>query len=113
LVWPRTQILNYPVQGLGAEVMAIIRVILYRLLKARCPQALMVCTVHDSVLIDVPDEYVGLVVELCYEAFDRFPAFWRKVFECEFNVPLRTEVQYGPNWGEMEEVPRGTIQIAT
>jgi DNA polymerase-1 len=106
LVWPRTQILNYPVQGLGADVMAMIRVILYRLLKAQCPQALMVCTVHDSVLIDVPDEFTDLVVELCYVAFDQFPGFWKRCFKCEFNVPLRTEVQVGVNWGEMEEVKR-------
>ena len=109
LVWPRTQILNYPVQGLGAEVMAIIRVILYRLLRKHCPQALLVCTVHDSVLIDVPDEYAGLVVELCYKAFDQFPEFWTKVFDCTFNVPLRTEVQAGANWGQMEEVKRNQI----
>jgi len=106
LVWPRTQILNYPVQGLGAEVMAIIRVIMYRLLRAHCPQALMVCTVHDSILIDVPDELAGLVVELCYKAFDEFPVFWTKVFNCTFNVPLRVEVQVGATWGQMEEVKR-------
>jgi DNA polymerase-1 len=107
LVWPRTQILNYPVQGLGADVMAIIRVILYRLLKTHCPEALMVCTVHDSVLIDVPHEYTSKVVELCYQTFDQFPEFWKKVFNCEFNVPLRVEVQVGDNWGQMKEVKRG------
>lgn len=112
--WPRTQILNYPVQGLGADVMAIIRVILYRLLKAQCPQALMVCTVHDSVLIDVPNEYINQVVELCYLTFDQFPAFWAKVFNCNFNVPLRVEVQVGDNWGQMQEVKRGvTNEICT
>jgi len=106
-VWPRTQILNYPVQGLGADIMALIRVILYRLLKEFVPQALMVCTVHDSVLIDVPDELAPKVVELCFQAFDLFQERWKQVFGCEFNVPLRVEIQVGPTWGDMKDVTRG------
>ncbi len=108
-VWPRTQILNYPVQGLGADVMAIIRMILYRYIKEQCPEALMVCTVHDSVLIDVPNKCVDLVVELCYKTFDTFPTTWKKVFNCEFNVPLKVEVQYGPTWGNMKDINRGIL----
>lgn len=109
LKWPRTQILNYPVQGLGADVMAIIRVLMYRLLKEHVPQAKMVCTVHDSILIDTPDDTTAQVVELCFKAFDQFPAAWERIFNCRFNVPLRTEVQIGPNWGDMEEVKRGQL----
>lgn len=102
--WPRTTILNYPVQGLGADVMALIRVHLSRYLKKTAPDALLVCTVHDSVLIDTPEEQVGEVVKGCYQVFNDFPTHWKKLFGSNWNVPLRTEVQVGENWGQMEDV---------
>ena len=105
-VWPRTTILNYPVQGLGAEVMAIIRVIMLRNLRKNNLSSLMVCTVHDSVLIDCPEKEVDKVVELCYQTFEEFPSFWKKVFNSDFNVPLKVEVQTGPNWGDMKDYIR-------
>jgi DNA polymerase-1 len=103
-VWPRTQILNYPVQGLGADVMAIIRVILANKLQKEQLKTKLVCTVHDSVLLDAPDEEVDEVVSLCYKSFTAFPRQWERLFECKWNVPLKVEVQIGPNWGEMKEV---------
>lgn len=103
-IWPRTTILNYPVQGLGADVMAIIRVLLFRMLKSANLQAKMVCTVHDSVLLDVPDNEVDTVVKMCYNTFEEFPASWERLFKCKWNVPLKVEVQIGPTWGDMKEV---------
>ena len=66
----------------------------------------MVCTVHDSVLIDCPEKEVDKVVELCYQTFEEFPSFWKKVFNSDFNVPLKVEVQTGPNWGDMKDYIR-------
>jgi DNA polymerase-1 len=103
-VWPRTQILNYPVQGLGADVMAIIRVLLKRMLDVRTLKTKLLCTVHDSVLLDAPDDEVDEVVRLCYKSFEAFPKQWERMFECKWNVPLKVEVQIGPTWGEMKEV---------
>lgn len=104
-VWPRTTILNYPVQGLGADVMAIIRVLLYKkLLGERQREAKPVCTVHDSVLIDAPATEVDKVVGMCYKTFEEFPAAWERLFKCKWNVPLKVEVQVGPTWGDMSEV---------
>lgn len=102
-IWPRTTILNYPVQGLGADVMAIIRVMFARKLKAYY-KALLVCTVHDSILVDTPSQHVDEIVKLCYKTFEDFPEYWEKLFGCKWNVPLKCEVQIGPNWGNMKEV---------
>ena len=61
LVWPRTQILNYPVQGLGADWMSIARVIFKRLLRESPVDGLLLnSTVHDSIMCDVPKKGVDL-----------------------------------------------------
>ena len=51
VVYPRTRILNYPVQGLGADLMAIARVSLRNRLKDK-KDIYLVNTVHDSIIID-------------------------------------------------------------
>lgn len=103
-IWPRTTILNYPVQGLGADVMAIIRVLLFKMMNERNLEAKLVSTVHDSVLIDAPLDEVDEVVKMCFTAFEKFPQSWENLFGCKWNVPLKVEVQVGPTWGNMEEV---------
>ena len=54
----------------------------------------IVLTVHDSVLLEVPQHLVrntGIVAQDQLEA--QLP---------ELEVPLRVEVSVGPNWGAME-----------
>ena len=101
-VWPRTTILNYPVQGLGADVMALIRTLIYA--RIRNNKGLMVSTVHDSILIDVPFEEVDSTINVCFESFRVFPDKWKALFGLDWNVPLKVEVQKGSDWGTMEEV---------
>lgn len=104
-VWPRTTILNYPVQGLGADLMAIARVSLRNRLKDN-KDVLMVNTVHDSIILDFdhnkqdPTELVKLV-DKC---FNDVPANFQKLFGVEFNLPMRVECEVGHNWGDMEKI---------
>jgi DNA polymerase I-like protein with 3'-5' exonuclease and polymerase domains len=104
-VWPRTTILNYPVQGLGADIMAIGRVSLYNRLKAlNLPNIKLVNTVHDSIIIDATEDHVDMLVKLNHKVFENIPANFQKLFGVEFNVPMKCEVQVGSNWKEMEIV---------
>ena len=53
--WPRTQILNYPVQGTGADLVSLIRVLLRKKLRSELHtnSYRLVSTVHDSIVIDL------------------------------------------------------------
>jgi len=104
--WPRTIILNYPVQGLGAELMAIARVSLMRRMKQAGLTSLFICTVHDSILIDAPNEEVDIVCRMLYDVFADIPANFQRLFEIEFNLPMRVEVQVGMTWGDMKDVDK-------
>lgn len=103
--WPRTKILNYPVQGLGADLMSIARVSLRNRLKDK-KGVLLVNTVHDSIILDYDsdiqdtNELVGLV-DKC---FNDVPANFKKLFGVDFNLPMRVECEVGKDWGNMEKI---------
>jgi DNA polymerase I-like protein with 3'-5' exonuclease and polymerase domains len=104
--FPRTQILNYPVQGLGADLLSLIRVSLMKRMKKdyRLSQSNMVCTVHDSILIDTSENKVDILKELIDNVFKDMNRNFEKVFGVPFTLPLRCETSVGSNWGEMEVV---------
>ncbi len=105
-VWPKTQIYNWPVQGLGAELTAIVRVSLAKRLAAMrlAAPVKLVNTVHDSVLIDTPKENVDKVIETVQNVFKAVPGNFTRLFGLEFDVALNVEIKLGPNWGQMEVV---------
>jgi DNA polymerase I-like protein with 3'-5' exonuclease and polymerase domains len=105
VVYPRTKILNYPVQGLGADLMAIARVSLKNRLKDK-EGVLLINTVHDSIMLDFnPKIWDNIsIVNLVDKCFNDIPANFKRLFGSEFNLPMRVECQVGPDWGSMEEI---------
>lgn len=101
--WPITTIKNYPVQGLEADLMMITRISLYNRLK-QYPKVKFVNSVHDSILVDCPDNDVGTVVRVIYEVFRDVPLNFERIFKVKFNIPYRGEVQVGKDYKKMEEV---------
>lgn len=98
-----TQFTNYPVQGTGADVMALARVsFMIRLKKLGLEKViLLISSVHDSIVVDAPKEYLDLVAKLFYEVFADLQANIYKLFQYEWKTPLACEVKYGPNMKEM------------
>lgn len=104
LKWPRTQILNYPVQGLGHDLMAIVRTLLFVRLRNLGLRSLLVSTVHDSIDVDCPAEEVSQVVECVATCFRDAPSRFYDLFGTEFNLPLRCEIFTGNNIKDLTEV---------
>ena len=106
-VWPRTTILNYPVQGLGSDLMAIARVALYTRLKAlQLPEVKLVNTVHDSIIIDTPDEHTEVIAEMLLSVFEAVPRNFQRLFGVEFNIPMEADVKVGKDWGNLVKYER-------
>jgi DNA polymerase I-like protein with 3'-5' exonuclease and polymerase domains len=105
LKYPRTRILNYPVQGLGADLMAIARVSLRNRL-ADMEGVKLINTVHDSIMLDYDPEvcYTNSIVEIVNNCFTDIPKNFNKLFGKEFNLPMRVDVQVGTSWGNLEDV---------
>lgn len=99
--WPRTQILNHIVQGLGADFVMEARLIFWHRLKQKgylkTGKVFVNNTVHDSIETDVANE-----PELCYniamelrKAFQDIPRAFQKHYGTEINVPMDGEVKLG------------------
>lgn len=97
LVWPRTTILNYPVQGTAADLMSIARVSFHKRFKAAGFVGQEISTIHDSIVVDVPNEEVEAVCKLFEEVFRDIPLNYKRIFGVDFPLPTRCEVSYGPN----------------
>lgn len=95
--WPRTKILNYPVQGSGADLMTLARVSFYRRFKEGGFSGKLVSTIHDSIVVDVPEEEVERVCILFEEVFNDIPANFERIFGIPFDLPTKCEVEVGPN----------------
>lgn len=101
LKWPITKIKNYPVQGFGADLVMLARLEAKRLL-AEYPVD-FVSTVHDSIVVDSPGEYLDDVARLLLQAVQSVPSLCKEKFNYDFDLPLTGEVQYGPNKRDMQE----------
>jgi len=102
--WPRTTILNYPVQGLGADMMTIVRVDFYNRLKEANLEAKIINTVHDSIVIDCPKKEVDIITNMLYNVYTDVPKNFKKLFGVEYNLPLTNEISIGPNLNDLTEI---------
>jgi DNA polymerase I-like protein with 3'-5' exonuclease and polymerase domains len=104
LEWPRTQILNYPVQGTGHDIVTIARVSLFKRIKAHeflADSVRFVSTVHDSIVMDVSfhEDSLGFyeLVPIIHGVFRDIPENFNRLFGVKLNLPIQAEIQYGNN----------------
>lgn len=102
--WPVTTIKNYPVQGLGADLMSIARVSFMRRFKNENFSGVLINTVHDSIVVDLPEAEIKKCVKLFDAVFTDIPTNFRKLFGVEFNLPLRCECGVGNNMKELQVI---------
>lgn len=103
--WPLTVIKNYPVQGFGADLVMLARLQAASLLRKHGGlSALLISTIHDSIVADCPDDEVEIVGRILNDAVEAVPELCRKTFGYDFSLPMTAEVQFGPNKKDMKEL---------
>lgn len=96
-----TQIKNYPVQGMATgDIVPMMMGRLLRELVRRGFKAKMVNQVHDSILLDVPEDELDMVVE-CGKMVLESNCF-EEVFGVPF-LPLKVSIGIGDNWLEADK----------
>ena len=96
------QAINAPIQGAAADITKIAMRRLHQRLGSERLQAKMLLQVHDELVLEVPHgelETVGLLVREVMESAYRL------------DVPLQVDIEAGPNWYEMEELPLPQAQV--
>lgn len=87
------QAINAPIQGSAADIMKIAMTNLHAAIKERGLRARMLLQVHDELVLETPDEERAEIVALV-----------RDIMESAYplDVPLRVDVEIGPNWYDLE-----------
>lgn len=99
--WPRTNILNYPVQGLAADFMTCARLDAYKRFHndGLLGKVLFINTVHDSIELDCPNDK-DLILKastILEECFSRIPISFQRKYGVIVNVPMAGEISVGSN----------------
>jgi DNA polymerase-1 len=93
------QAINAPIQGAAADIMKIAMVRLHDALVAQGFQARMLLQVHDELVLEFPpEEQERLVALVCDVMENAWP----------LDVPLRVDVETGPNWYDMQPAERAS-----
>ncbi len=93
-----TQIKNYPVQGFATgDILPVTMVEIYRLMKRHNVQSKLVLTVHDSIVADVKDGEMDVMVKIFREGFAITIQALKERFNIDFNLPLDMDLEAGYN----------------
>ena len=97
------QAINTPVQGSAADLMKLAMIDIHRELNERKLASQILITVHDELVLDVPDEEKQEIVELLRERMEH-PSVLPEATQMELSVPIKVSVKTGANWLEMKEI---------
>lgn len=100
----RPKILNYPVQGLGHDLMTIARVSLYKRMHEKGIKALLISTIHDSIIIDCEEKDKDVIISIIRDVWKDIPKNYEILTDDKFMLPMRCEISYGNNLKEMTNV---------
>jgi len=89
------QAINAPMQGTAADIIKMAMVKISHRLKKEKLVSVMIMTVHDELVFDVPQEELKIMAKLVREEMEGV---------IDLSVPMKTSVEAGPNWLEMEKV---------
>lgn len=100
-----SSIFNYPVQSLAtAEIIPIAVVFFWHLIRAHEAKMVLVNTVHDSIVAELPPEEQQLFKDLATEALTHCVyKYIRDVYDIKFNFPLGCGIKIGSHWGTGKE----------
>jgi len=101
---PVTEIKNHPVQGTGADIVAIARVSLFRRMRAMGLKSLLINTIHDSIVLDVVANEVATIVKLLKEVFRDVPSNIERIFKVKFELETTIEILVGNDMYNLKEI---------
>jgi hypothetical protein len=87
--------INAPIQATAADIMKIAMIRVDEELRRRGLKTRMLLQVHDELIFEAPHDEVEQVVQL---VCDQMQGAYK------MHVPLKVDVEFGPNWEEMKEV---------
>ena len=107
LTFSPTELKNWPIQGFatGDVVPMMVGILLRELEKEGISsQALLVMTVHDSVVLDTTQEVCYKAASIAKKTLENAPMYLKKYFDIDFPCQLKVGVEVGKNWQDKSEL---------
>lgn len=99
----RRAAVNMPVQSAASDILLCALIVIDHLLYVKGMRSMIVNTVHDSIVIDVPADEVDSVAELCVEVMENIKSYAPEYFpNLDFTwllSPLKADVSIGTHYG--------------
>ena len=102
-----TELKNWPIQGFatGDVVPMMVGILLRELEKEGISQdALLVMTVHDSVVLDTTEEVCYKAASIAKKTLENAPMYLKMYFDIDFPCQLKVGVEAGDNWQDKQEL---------
>ncbi|MBU1131736.1 DNA polymerase I [Patescibacteria group bacterium] len=84
---------NMPIQGTAADLLKIAMIEVYKELKEKSPKSKLLLTVHDELVIEVPNDEVDKVAKIVDEKMEKIH---------QLCVPIRVDTEFGNNWQDLK-----------
>lgn len=102
-----TELKNWPIQGFATgDVVPMMVGILLKTLEEEglTPDVKLVMTVHDSVVLDVPNTLLDKCATIAKQVLESAPEYLKTIFNIDFPCILKVGVEAGKNWQQKEEI---------
>jgi len=111
LSYSPTELKNYPIQGFATgDVVPMMVGLLQRMLEENHTEGVhLLMTVHDSVIIDVHNNYITTVAKDCKDILENSPYYLKQVFNIDFPCKLSCGVEVGTNWQDKEDFSKELV----
>ena len=91
----QNEYINTPIQSLASDFTMFALMEIHKQIKQYGLDATLVCTVHDSIMLEVNPEQIDQVANLCTDIMETLP----KILLPDLQVPFKADAEYGPRWG--------------
>lgn len=102
-----TELKNWPIQGFATgDIVPMSVGLLQRALEDAgiADKALLVMTVHDSVVLDVPEDLLYDTAVIAKNVLESAPSNMKRIFGIDFPCKLSVGVEAGSNWQDKTEL---------
>lgn len=96
--WKMPELQNYPIQGLAADLVALVVGKVFDYLKDKSEDCVMICEVHDSLILDCRGDKKDLIIHDVKSIMESVSEYTKAIFDEDWSVPLTVDCHYGDNW---------------
>lgn len=89
--------------------MVVARVLAYKRWHDLKLEGKFISTVHDSIVMDVPDDNVKAAARMLFGVFKDLPKAISQAYKCDWNLPLLCEIGFGPNQKDLVEIKESEL----